>query len=344
MPELAGTTLALWRARRGPGVDDFRDEEPGKILHELRFGELTAFGERPHSPYFGSADSTPLFLILLDEYERWTGDADVVRDARADGARGAGVDRRVRRPRRRRLHRVRRAQRRDRPRQPVLEGLVELDPLPRRRARTAAARDAARSRATPTTPRCVPPGWPARSGATPALADRLEREAAELKRALQPRLLAARRELLRARARRQTRRQVDSLTSNIGHLLWSGIVDDDKAPTVVEHLMSDALFSGWGVRTMARGRGRLQPDRLPRRHGLAARQLAHRARARTATATATRRRGSRRAMLEAARYFDYRLPEAFAGYARERTQFPVEYPTACSPQAWATGAPLLLSA
>src|SRR5262249_26850028 len=59
-------------------VDPFRDEEPGKILHESRLGELTAFEERPHSPYFGSADVTPLYLVLLDEYERWTGDRKTV--------------------------------------------------------------------------------------------------------------------------------------------------------------------------------------------------------------------------------------------------------------------------
>jgi glycogen debranching enzyme len=64
---------------QGTRRDHFRDEEPGKIPHELRFGELTAFEERPHSPYYGSADATMLFLILLDEYERWTGDAERVR-------------------------------------------------------------------------------------------------------------------------------------------------------------------------------------------------------------------------------------------------------------------------
>src|SRR5207245_2351626 len=68
------------RGLAGTRRDDFRDEEPGKILHELRFGEMTAFEERPHSPYYGSADSTPLFLILLDETERWTGDRALVED------------------------------------------------------------------------------------------------------------------------------------------------------------------------------------------------------------------------------------------------------------------------
>src|SRR5262245_9135861 len=77
-PSLAEATLRALALLQGRRVDDFRDEEPGKIAHELRLGELTAFEERPHSPYYGSADSTPLFLILLDEYERWSGDQKLV--------------------------------------------------------------------------------------------------------------------------------------------------------------------------------------------------------------------------------------------------------------------------
>ena len=79
-PELAETTLRVLAARQATEVDEFRDAEPGKILHEIRFGELTHFDERPHSPYFGTADATPLFLVLLDEYERWTGDTQLVRE------------------------------------------------------------------------------------------------------------------------------------------------------------------------------------------------------------------------------------------------------------------------
>ena len=71
VPELARTTLRVLAARQGTVVDDFRDEEPGRILHEIRFGELVHFGERPHAPYYGASDTTPLFLVLLDEYERW---------------------------------------------------------------------------------------------------------------------------------------------------------------------------------------------------------------------------------------------------------------------------------
>ena len=97
-PGLAESALRMLAARQGTRIDEFRDEEPGKILHEQRFGELTAFEERPHSPYYGSADSTPLFLVLLDEYERWTGDRELVRGARTRRAARAELDRRVRRP------------------------------------------------------------------------------------------------------------------------------------------------------------------------------------------------------------------------------------------------------
>src|SRR6185437_12650093 len=78
-PELAATTLMALAERQGTRIDDFRDEDPGRILHEMRYGEMTAFEERPHSPYYGNADATPLFVVLLDEYERWTGDTKLVK-------------------------------------------------------------------------------------------------------------------------------------------------------------------------------------------------------------------------------------------------------------------------
>ncbi|WDT71837.1 MAG: hypothetical protein MPW14_03035 [Candidatus Manganitrophus sp.] len=87
-PELSAATLRLLALFHGRVDDPFRDEEPGKILHELRLGEMTAFEERPHSPYFGSADATPLFLILLEEYERWSGDRQLAAALERE-ARGA---------------------------------------------------------------------------------------------------------------------------------------------------------------------------------------------------------------------------------------------------------------
>jgi glycogen debranching enzyme len=91
-PELAATTLRVLGLWQGTRVDDFRDEDPGRILHEMRYGEMTAFEERPHSPYYGCADATALYVVLLDEYERWTGPEARTR-ARAGGPGGVELDR-----------------------------------------------------------------------------------------------------------------------------------------------------------------------------------------------------------------------------------------------------------
>jgi glycogen debranching enzyme len=88
-PELAATTLETLGLLQSRADDPFRDAEPGKIPHELRFGEMTAFEDTPHSPYYGTADATMLYLILMEEYERWTGDRALVRSLEQE-ARAAG--------------------------------------------------------------------------------------------------------------------------------------------------------------------------------------------------------------------------------------------------------------
>ncbi len=136
-------------------------------------------------------------------------------------------------------------------------------------------------------------------------------------------------------------RLVDSLTSNIGHLLWSGIVDEEKAKPLVEHLMGPHLFSGWGVRTLSDLDKRYNPIGYhvgtvwPFENSFIAWGLRRYGYHQEAAKIA----GS---MLDAAEFFNGRLPEAFAGQRREETDYPVEYPTACSPQAWSTGTPMLL--
>jgi glycogen debranching enzyme len=338
-PELAETTLKVLAARQGAKVDDFRDEEPGKILHEIRFGELTHFGERPHSPYFGTADATPLFLVLLDEYDRWTGNADVVR-ALEPNAREA-------------LDWI------DRWGDLDGDGWVEYD---RRNKETGLENQCWKDSgdsirfsdgrvATGPIATCEIQGYVYDAKARCArlarqfwaddeLAERLEQEAAELKRRFNEEFWVDERECF-ALALDGEKRRVDSITSNIGHLLWSGIVDDERADAVVWHLMGDALFSGWGVRTMAHGEGGYNPIRYhngtvwPHDNSLIVLGLARYGYRNEAARIA-------QALLEAATFFRYRLPEVFAGYRRERTSFPVEYPTSCSPQAWATGTPLAL--
>jgi glycogen debranching enzyme len=339
VPELAITTLNALATRQGSHIDDFRDEEPGKIIHEVRFGEMTAFEERPHSPYFGAADTTPLFLILLDEVERWTGNTQLVKNLEWN-ARAA-------------LEWIDRYGDRDG------DGYVEYN---RRNTITGLENqcwkdswnsilfaDGSMSRLPRAT--CEIQGYvydaKRRSARMAreiwndvALADRLEKEAADLKKRFNQDFWLDDRQYF-ALAIDGDKRKVDALTSNIGHLLWSGIVDKEKAELCVRHLMSDRLFSGWGVRTMAVGDGGYNPIGYhngtiwPHDNSIIAWGLKCYGYEEEAIRIIV-------GILQAATYFNNRLPEAFAGYERKLTEFPVEYPTACSPQAWATGAPLLL--
>ena len=338
-PELAATTLRALGQRQGTRVDDFREEEPGRILHEMRFGELTAFEERPHSPYYGSADATPLFVVLLDEYERWTGDTKLVRELEYE-ARAA-------------LNWI------DEFGDRLGDGYISYQ----RRNETSGLENQSwkdswdsisyHDGSLPGFPRatCELQGYAYDAkmrGARlarlvwrdAAFADRLEKEAAALKRRFNRDFWIGDRGFF-AVALDADGRQVDSLNSNIGHLLWSGIVDKSKARAVVSHLMGPRLFSGWGVRTLADDEGRFNPIGYhvgtvwPFDNSIIAWGLRRYGYKQEAARIAA-------AMFDAADFFDGRLPEAFAGYPRELTKYPVQYPTACSPQAWSTGAPLLL--
>jgi glycogen debranching enzyme len=338
-PELAATTLRALGEWQGTRTDDFRDEDPGRILHEMRYGEMTAFEERPHSPYYGCADATPLYVVLLDEYERWSGDRSLVRNLEYQ-ARAA------------------------------LNWIDEFADL----QHNGYISYQRRNEATGLENQCWKDSWDSiayRDGQLPgfpratcelqgyaydakmrgarlarlvwndaAYADELEKQAAELKQRFNRDFWVADGEYF-ALALDADGSQVDSLSSNNGHLLWSGIVDEAKAPSVARHLLGSRLFSGWGVRTMADGEGRFNPIGYHvgtvwpfdnsfiawglRRYGFKdeAAQIAA-------------------GILDAAEFFEGRLPEAFGGYERALTKYPVEYPTACSPQAWSTGTPLLL--
>jgi glycogen debranching enzyme len=338
-PELAATTLRALGEWQGTRVDDFRDEDPGRILHEMRYGELPAFEERPHSPYFGTADATPLYVVLLDEYERWSGDTKLVREfeyeARAAlnwideyaDLQGNGYISYKRRNEETGLENQCWKDSWDSIsyRDGRLPGFPRATCELQGYAYDAKVRGARLARLT----------WKDQ-----ALAERLEKEAADLKRRFNRDFWIEDGEYF-ALALDADGKQVDALSSNIGHLLWSGIVDKSKAKVVARHLMGPRLFSGWGVRTLAEGEGRYNPIGYHvgtvwpfdtsfvawglRRYGFKeeAAQIAA-------------------GILDAAEFFEGRLPEAFGGYERSVTRYPVQYPTACSPQAWSTGAPLLL--
>ncbi|MEW2380987.1 glycogen debranching N-terminal domain-containing protein [Micromonospora sp. NPDC047707] len=339
LPDLIPSTIMLLAGLQGHRLDDFRDEEPGKILHELRYGETAGFEEQPHSPYYGSADSTPLFVILLDEYERWTGDAELIIKLESNiRAALAWIDTygdllgtgyvwyRTRNPD---------------------TGLANQcwkdswDSISYRDGRLPGF-----PRAT-----CELQGYAydakmrgarlaRRFFNDPAYADRLEREAAELKMRFNRDFWIPEKEYY-ALALDADGRQVDALSSNIGHLLWSGIVDESRAGRLAQHLLGPRLFSGWGVRTLADDQGRYNPIGYhvgtvwPFDNSIIAWGLWKYGFHEEAGLVCE-------GILAASRFFAGRLPEAFAGYDRDLTDYPVQYPTACSPQAWSAGTPLLL--
>jgi glycogen debranching enzyme len=337
--ELAATTLRVLGDWQGSRVDDFRDEDPGRILHEMRYGEMAAFEERPHTPYYGAVDATPLYVVLLDEYERWTGDRALVRELEPEArAAIAWIDDYADLMGNGYISYKRRNEKTGLENQSWKDSWNSisyadghLPSFPRATCELQGYAYDAKVRAA----RLARLVWK-----DDAYADRLEAEAADLKRRFNRDFWLADRGYY-AIALDADGSQVDSLASNNGLLLWSGIVDANKAKSVVGHLMGPRLFSGWGVRTLAEGEGRYNPVGYHlgtvwpfdnsfiawglRRYGFkdeAARVAA--------------------GILDAAEVFKGRLPEAFGGYDRAVTRYPVQYPTACSPQAWSTGAPLLL--
>jgi glycogen debranching enzyme len=339
LPELAATTLRVLAARQARGRDDFHEQEPGKILHELRFGELTARGERPHSPYFGTADATPLFLVLLDEYHRWSGDDELVRtlepharaalawiedsgDADGDGY----VEYECRNPA---TGLANQCWKDSWNAIQFADGTLARGPIATCEIQ-GYVYDARRRSA-----RLAREAW-----GDEALAGRLERQAADLRERFQRDFWMPERGC-HALALDGEKRQVDSLTSNIGHLLWSGLLDESEAATTAERLLDEQLYSGWGVRTLGTREAGYNPlgyhtgTVWPHENSLIAAGLARYGHNEAASAIAV-------AMLRAAPYFEHRLPEVFAGYPASVTSVPVAFPTASRPQAWAAGTPLLL--
>jgi glycogen debranching enzyme len=334
-PELAASTLRVLASTQATEDDGERDAEPGKIIHEMRRGKAAlAWTDR----YYGSVDGTPLFLILLSELWRWTDDPTLPLELE-DAARRA-------------LAWI------DGPADADGDGFVEYAMRAKRGIRNQTWKDSENSMAfhdgtlaqAPIAPVEVQGyiydaklrvGELAREVWRDAdTAARLEREAAELRRRFDEAFWVEERGFYALGLDRE-KRQIDSLTSNIGHLLWSGIVPEERRSAVADALVGEQLWSGWGVRTMAAGEGAYNPlvyhdgTVWPHDNSLVAWGLARSGRAHDAARIL-------HTMIEAAAHFDYRLPEVFAGFPRHRTRFPVVYPTASSPQAWAAATPVLL--
>ncbi|MDQ3381910.1 MAG: hypothetical protein M3546_16615 [Actinomycetota bacterium] len=336
-PQVAKATLEALAELQATERDDFRDAEPGKILHELRRGELTILGDQPHSPYYGGHDTTSLFLVLLDEYERWTGDSELVRS--------------LEQPARAALRWI------------EDEGDLDDDGFLEYSRRSPEGLDnqgwkdsdnsmlfADGTRAEAPIAACEVQAYAYDAFRRTARLAREVWDDAELADGL-----LGRAETLRERfeeafwsderghyvlALDGEKRQVDALTSNIGHVLWSGIASAERAKATVEKLLSPELSSGWGIRTMSSADAGYNP--LEYHNGTV---WPHDT---VLVAEGMRRYGFREeasrvalALLEAAEAFDGRLPELFGGFDRADPGAPVEYDGASRPQSFAAGAPLM---
>jgi glycogen debranching enzyme len=337
-PDPARNSLRALAAYQGTEVDPWRDEEPGKILHEIRLGELANAMYVPHTPYYGSVDATPLFLMLLGTYFKWTGDRvflqemlphaeralrwiDEYGDADGDGF----IEYERRSPRgldnqgwkdshNSVVHRDGRLAR-----GPI--ALAEVQAyvfLAKHRMADVfeALGDAAR-------------------------AQTLRDEANGLRRRFNEAFWMEE-ERFYALALDGDKRPVETVTSNPAHGLYCMIVDPERGEDVASRLFKPDMFSGWGIRTMSKSAIAYNPMSYhngsvwPHDNALIAAGLKrygfHKQTNRIATA-----------IFETANHSDYmRLPELFCGFTRRTPNRPVAYPVACSPQAWAAGSPFLL--
>ena len=337
-PGLAVDTLRVLAHYQGEESSDWQDEDPGKILHEYRQGEMTRCRELPFGPYYGSVDSTPLFLILLCETYRWTADRHFVNDllpaayAALDWIDNYGdLDN---------------------------DGFVEWKRRSSKGLTNQAWKDSWDAYMRPD--RSIPPYPMAsvevqgyvydakfrmarllRAVGNNERAEKLQQQAAQLARKLDDAFWMPELEYF-AMALDGNKEQLQCITSNPGHLLFSRAVGPHRVAKIVERLMREDMASGWGWRTLSSDEPMFNPMSYhrgsvwPHENSLIAHGMALNEYREPVRKVMT-------ALFQAALNFrDYRLPELFCGVQRREHDQPVHYPVSCSPQAWASGAWFLM--
>ncbi len=338
-PELARSTLQVLAQYQGARVDDYRDEEPGKILHELRVGETANLHEIPMTPYFGSVDSTPWFLMLLAEYVRWTGDLNTFTSLRDNVLRALGWM--------------------DANEAGELRGFLSYGTKSQKGLINQGWKDSDNAIVNSDGSLVMPPvamvevqGYAYRTRLDMAqifhamgdeqLAREQEQKAAALKDRFDQHFWMPDQDYY-ALALQRDYRPAQAVASNPGQLLFTGIVDQQHADAIVARLMKEDLFCGWGIRTLAASEVAYNPldyqvgSVWPHDNALIA----------LGCATWGHNLAMERiftGIFQAATWFNhFRLPEVFDGFSQSRYERPVNYPVACSPQAWAAGAlPVML--
>ena len=330
-PQIAKDTLAILAKYQGKTEDNWREESPGKILHELRLGEMARCGEIPHTPYYGTVDATPLWLILYAEYYAWTGDCQTLEQLWENALAAMNwIDRNCQATGYLSYKRIS-------PGGLLNQGWKDFEnSIVNREGKLA----------TGAITLCEVQGYvygaKIRLSAIAKLmqrfdlAERWYRDAQELKSRFNKDFWLNEFEYC-ALALDGGGKPVDSITSNPGHCLAMDILQPDKATSVAKRLRAPDMFSGWGIRTLSSASPAYNPmgyhigSVWPHDNSIIALGL--------------RSLGFVEQVIEVAQgILDmtlqqpyHRPPELFCGYERTPQDSPVRYPVACSPQAWATG-------
>lgn len=339
-PAIAEGTLRFLASQQGRRVNRDTEEEPGKILHELRRGELANLKEIPHLPYFGTVDATPLFVILFVETMGWLGSEQLYRDllpsvlAALEWCDQYGD----------------------------LDGDGYIEYIPHREGgvRNQGWKDSVDSlQYDDGTAASLPAALVEVQGYVyhakvalaglvaqhhdDGLAQRLWAEASALRERFNRDFWMSD-EQYYAQALDAGKSHVRSITSNVGHCLWSGIVDEEKAGAVVRRLMAPDMFSGWGIRTLSSASPNYNPMSYhngsvwPHDNSLIAVGMCRYGFQNEAAKVIT-------STIEAGlRFPSNRLPELFCGFSRDRkfNSSPMSYIKSCSPQAWSAAAPFMM--
>ncbi|WP_442596178.1 amylo-alpha-1,6-glucosidase [Neobacillus sp. D3-1R] len=335
-PEVAKGTLLTMASQQGTKVDPWRDEQPGKIMHEIRYGELANTNQIPFTPYYGTIDATPLFLVLLTEYVRWTGDMEIVTtlkqniddaltwiDQYGDRDGDLFVE----------YH------------QESSKGIANQgwkdsgDSVVHRNgdyAKTPIALSEVQGYV-----------YQAKMGMAEIFesiddkekATSLRNQAEKLKKKFDQEFWMDDVNYY-AIALDENKQQVGTITSNPGHVLFSKMLSEDRVNAVVNMLVSPKMFSGYGIRTMGADEAGYNPMSYhdgsiwPHDNSMALLGMSKLGKNKEVNIVTE-------GLIAASEHFEYdRLPELFCGYDKSIGKA-VKYPVACSPQAWAAGTPLV---
>jgi len=339
-PNLAESTIRLLAKYQGTKTDDWRDEGRGKILHELRRGELANLNEIPQTPYYGSVDSTPLFLILVGEHANWTGDLSLFNSIRQHVERALDwIDHGGADPEGKYLSYASKSS----------KGLGNQG----WKDSGDSVMNSDGSLATPPIALVEVQGYVYQARLLIAnlfervgdkqRADRLRSQTTELKRSFNRDFWVESKNFY-AIALQKDNKPAAVISSNPGQALWTGIIDDPKAKAVVEPLTAEDMFCGWGIRTLSHKERRYNPIGYhlgtvwPHDNSI--------------IAAGFRRYGFDKqavkvleSIVSVGQHFEHaRLPEVFGGFSQNDFAIPVRYPVACHPQAWAAGSvPFMIS-